>query len=219
MNKKNDSAIRLTEATKQRLKAFNKSNSYEENLVILLEYFDRTGINPSSLKEHPIDVTMKGFDRMIAILKSIEKTKIDVSMKKLIDIEKLLSPLAEYVQNAFEQNSNNSNNSKILGNVIGENEDQITEEELKAIVEMNLDLNNKIDDLEEELRKKNQQIFELSNSDSNGKSEESVALKQNISTIAKRLEEGARKASFGNDYTIKLADYNFIIQSLKNIIR
>lgn len=216
MNKKNDSAIRLTEATKQRLKAFNKSNSYEENLVILLEYFDRTGINPSSLKEHPIDVTMKGFDRMIAILKSIEKTKIDVSMKKLIDIEKLLSPLAEYVQNTFGQNSNNQ---KKFGNVIGEDEGQITEEELKAIVEMNQDLNNKIDELEEELRKKNQQIFELSNSESKGTSEDSVALKQNISTIAKRLEEGARKASFGNDYTIKMADYNFIIQSLKNLIR
>jgi hypothetical protein len=216
MIKKNDSAIRLTEGTKQRLKAFNKSNSYEENLVLLLEYFDRTGINPSSLKEHPIDVTMKGFDRMIAILKNIEKTKIDLSMKKLIDIEKLLSPLAEYVQNTFGQNSNNHNN---MGHVIGEDEGQITEEELKAIVQMNQDLNDRIDDLEEELRKKNQQIFELSNSVNKGSSEEFVALKQNISTIAKRLEEGARKASFGNDYTIKMADYNFIIQSLKNIIR
>jgi|GEM_PF-2025636 len=216
MTKKNDSAIRLTEATKQRLKSFNKSNSYEDNLIMLLEYFERTGINPSSLKEHPIDVTMKGFDRMIAILKNIEKTKLDVSMKKLIDLEKVLSPLVDYVQKSFGQNSNNQKNT---GHVIGEDEGQITEEELKAIVEMNQDLNERIDDLEEEMRKKNQQIFELSNSDNKGSSEESVAIKQNISTITKRLEEGARKASFGNDYTIKMADYNFIIQSLKNLIR
>lgn len=216
MEGKLDTHIRVSKLTKQRIKAMAKGSSYEENIVAFLDYFERTGINPKSLKEHPIDVTIKGFDRMIAILKSIEKTKLDTSMKKLINIENLLSPLADWVQNGM---AGTNNKNPDTGSVIGEGKNQVSEEELTAIVEMNQNLNNKIDELEEEIKKKNSEIFELSNSGGSTDSEEMKAIIKRISDITKRLEDGARKASFGNDYTLKSADYTYILQSLKNVTR
>ncbi|MGO1521346.1 MAG: BfmA/BtgA family mobilization protein, partial [Sphingobacterium sp.] len=66
MNTKDYQVVRLSKLTAQRIKLFNKGNSYDENINAFLDYFDRTGANPWSLKEHPIEITMKGFDRTIA---------------------------------------------------------------------------------------------------------------------------------------------------------
>lgn len=179
-----------------------------------MDYFDRTGANPWSLKEHPIEITMKGFDRTIAILKSIEKTKIDVSMKKLLDIESLLRPLADWVQKGVAEKEDYT---KIDNQLVGEGEGQITEEELQTLVNLNQNLTAKVEELEEEIRQKNSEIYELTNSSSGQNSEEVSNIRQRISEISKRLEEGARKSSFGNDFSIKSTDLNFVVQSLKNI--
>src|SRR5690606_21964038 len=79
--------VRLSKSTAVRVKSFNKGNSYDENIRAFLDYFERTGVNPWMLKEHPIETTMKGFDRVIAILKSIEKNKIDVINNRLKDFD------------------------------------------------------------------------------------------------------------------------------------
>src|SRR5690606_11520007 len=98
-----------------------------------------------------------GFDRIIAILKSIEKTKIDVTMKKLIDIESLLRPLADWVQNGVRENHDPIKNGD---QIIGEGEGQITEEELQALVDLNQNLTAKVEELENEIRQKNSEIYE-----------------------------------------------------------
>ncbi|MGO1245467.1 BfmA/BtgA family mobilization protein [Sphingobacterium sp. JB170] len=214
MNTKDYQVVRLSKLTAQRIKLFNKGNSYDENINAFLDYFDRTGANPWSLKEHPIEITMKGFDRTIAILKSIEKTKIDVSMKKLLDIESLLRPLADWVQKGVAEKEDYT---KIDNQLVGEGEGQITEEELQTLVNLNQNLTAKVEELEEEIRQKNSEIYELTNSSSGQNSEEVSNIRQRISEISKRLEEGARKSSFGNDFSIKSTDLNFVVQSLKNI--
>ena len=101
--------------------------------------------------------------------------------------------------------------------IIGEGEGQITEEELQALVDLNQNLTAKVEELENEIRQKNSEIYELSNSNSGQSSEQIKNIRQRISEISKRLEEGARKSSFGNDFAIKSNDLNYVLQSLKNI--
>lgn len=198
--------IRVNQITANRIKFLNKSNSYEENIVACLDYFDRTGVNPFLLKEHPIEVTMKGFDRTIAVLKGVEKS----NLKKFIDIENLLKPLAEWVQKGFPNHVENSVS-------IGNDEDQISEEELQAIVNLNQSLTTKVDELEKEIKLKNMEIFNLINSETSNNSNEVNLIKGHISDLTKRLEESVKKSNFGNDYSIKYSDLSFIIQSLKNL--
>lgn len=219
MEKKHESHIRVTQSTKQRIKTLNKGNSYEENITAVLDYVERTGVNPWALKEHPIEVTQKGFDRIIAIQKNIEKTKIDEIIKKLVNIEKLLLPFADRVENSKETPASTKERSNQEGNLIGTEEGQITLEELTAIVETNQAQQEQIGQLQGEIKNLNGKIYELSNSKPDGGGQEVEQFKRSVSEVANVLERGARKASFGSDFTIKQADYNTVLQSLKNIIK
>jgi len=198
--------IKISKTTAFRVKSFNKGNSYDENIIAFLDYFERTGLNPWSLKEHPIELTMKGFDRTIAALKSIEKN----NLKKFIEIEKVLKPLADWVQNGFSNNAGN----KIT---IGDNEDQILEEELQNLVYLNQNMTSKIKELEEEVRSKNAEIHELLHSYSVNESTKINTINNRVAELTNRLEESVKKNHFGSDYSIKSSDLAFIMQSLKNI--
>ena len=44
--------IKLSKITAQRVKAYHKGNSYDENISIFLDYFERTGVNPALLKKN-----------------------------------------------------------------------------------------------------------------------------------------------------------------------
>jgi len=70
-------SLRIKETTKAKLDLHKGSDSHDELLLIFLNYFDMTGVNPRQYTAHPIEETRKLADRVINIIKGIEKTTDD----------------------------------------------------------------------------------------------------------------------------------------------
>lgn len=208
--------LRVSKMTAQRIKSYNKGNSYDENISIFLDYFERTGVNPAHLKENSIEVTLKGFDRVISIIKSIEKIKLDPILNRVASIEKLMYDLGNAVNDRSQNVSNSNSNSP---NIIGGGEGQLSEEELQAILKVNADQDHKISELQKEIKRLNHEKFELSQHQSQSSGEDMENLKAGISHVIKRLDDGLKKSTFTNDYTIKYGDYKFVFDSLRNLIK
>lgn len=214
---KSETGIRVSRSTAVRIKSFNKSNSYEENIIAFLDYFERTGSNPFMLKEHPIEVTMKGFDRVISILKNIEKNKIDVineRLRKLIEAGGLKA-----------DNGNTEQGLKSTGGIkegVPISEEDITVEEVEQLITLNGNLNQQIESFQLEIAALNKKIFELKESGNGGNDSlksEHQALKKRISELAHNLEKVVKPGTFGSNMQISSADYKSIIDSLKNLSR
>jgi len=71
------SVIRIKDTTKAKIDQHKGSDSHDELLLIFLNYFETTGVNPRQHTAHPIEETRKLADRVIKIIKGIEKTTDD----------------------------------------------------------------------------------------------------------------------------------------------
>lgn len=235
MSSKDVQVVRLSKSTAVRVKSFNKNNSYDENIVAFLDYFERTGVNPWMLKEHPIEITMKGFDRVIAILKSIEKNKIDVINERLKDldmlgflkkfddkmkghfdqiIEKKLSPIGEKLRAGGE----------IEGRDLSEElkQEEVTLEEVQELIRVSNEYKEKCESLQkqvDDLERENAKIDLAKSPDIQSVLDTHEALKSKLLEIARKLEKVVKPSTFGGGYQISQADYKTILDSLKNLTK
>lgn len=235
MSSKDYHVVRLSKSTALRVKSFNKGNSYEDNITAFLDYFERTGVNPWMLKEHPIEATMKGFDRVIAILKSIEKNKIDVINERLKDldmlnffkkfdekvkghfdelVERKLSPLGEKLRVGGQENDRELSEEL--------KREEVTLEEVQELIRVSGEYKDKCEELQsriDELEKEKAKLSLDAPDDIQGLTDAHEALKSKLNEVTRRMEKVVKPSTFGSGFQISQADYKTILDSLKNLTK
>lgn len=125
--------IRVLSLTKARLDAARGTKSSSSFIDSMLNYFEVTGVEPSSIKFHPGIEIVNRVDSIMKVIKSIEKSKIN--------------PLLEKFDLILESNPN-------LNKVNSTRESQVTDEEINQLV-------NKVNNLTEQLKEKERKIQRL----------------------------------------------------------
>lgn len=151
--------IRIPSIIKARLEKAKGRKTHAEYIDAMLNYFEITNIEPSSIRTHPGIETINRIESVIKILKNIEKTKIDPILRLL--------------------------NDRVPTSDVGEQiVEGVTVDQLNQVLAKNEDLENQVKTLKEELSNAHLNLLSNANSSSVSSNSELLELLESLLNVS-----------------------------------
>lgn len=196
MNNSKTTTIRIDTLVKTRLDAAKRGKGNSEFIDSMLNYFEVTNIEPSSIKFHPGIEVVQRVESIIKIIKNIEKTKLNPLLEKI----DLLTPVS------FNSNSTRAS--------------EVTDEEVNALASLVEKLNKENSEKEKLNSRLESEIKILKDKQNSVQSGNSIPNRTNEALELIDLIFDENNATFdrhSNSYIIPKGVYDKVLEK-KNLI-